>query len=66
MLVAQSLDPTVFPQFARLAANFASMEGFMYSSFDAQPAKLFFHLQQFKLPSTFLLELGDQRFQVPA
>ena len=66
MPVAHGLDPTVFPQFARLTANLAGMEGLLYGGFDAlvngvirmvhmdtQPAKLLFHLQYFKLASTF-------------
>jgi hypothetical protein len=32
---------------------------------DAQPAKLVFHLQDFKLASAFLPKFGDQRFRVP-
>jgi hypothetical protein len=35
MLVAQSLDPTVFPQSPGLAANLAGMEGLLYGGFDA-------------------------------
>jgi hypothetical protein len=35
MLVAQGLDPTVFPQFPRLAANLAGMEGLVLGGFDA-------------------------------
>jgi hypothetical protein len=72
MLVAQGLDPTAFPQFSPLAADLASMEGFPLGGFnalansiicmaymDTQSAKLFFHLQDFKLEPAFLLELGD-------
>jgi hypothetical protein len=79
MLVAQGLDPTVFPQSAGLTANLAGMEGLLYGGFDAlvngvirmvhmdtQPAKLLFHLQHFKLASACLLEFGDQRFQILA
>jgi hypothetical protein len=77
MLLAQSLNPTAFPQFSRLAANLASMEGFLLGGFeasadsiirithmDAKPAEFLFHLQHFKLDSSLLLEHGDQRFQV--
>jgi hypothetical protein len=35
MLIAQGLDPTVFPPFSPLAANPASMEGFLLGGFDA-------------------------------
>jgi hypothetical protein len=35
MLTAQSLDPTVIPQFAWLPADLAGMEGLLYGGFDA-------------------------------
>ena len=35
MLVAQSLDPTAFPQFSRLPTNLASTERFPFGGFDA-------------------------------
>jgi hypothetical protein len=80
VLAAQGLDPTVFPQLARLAANLAGAEGFLCSGSDAlanssviptvhvkaQPAKFLLHLQHFELASSLLLELGDQWFQVLA
>ena len=64
VLVAQSLDPIIFPQLARLTANLASMEGLQLGSkkalvngvirkidIDAQAAELLFHLQDFELAS---------------
>src|ERR1700733_15488492 len=80
MLVAQSLDPTVFPQCSRLAANLASAKRLVCGDSDAaanrfipttvhvktQAAKFFFHLQHFELASSLPLELGDQWFQVLA
>ena len=79
MLVAQSLDPLSFPQSPRLPADLASMEGLLLGGFEAmangvirmihvdtQPAKFLFHLQDFKLASSLLLEFSDQRFQVSA
>jgi hypothetical protein len=73
MQVTQGLDPTVFPQFPRLAANLAGMEGLLYGGKDAlangvipttvhvkaQAAKFLLHLQDFKLASSLLLEFGD-------
>jgi hypothetical protein len=35
VFVAQSLNQTIFPQFPRLTADFAGMEGFLYGGFDA-------------------------------
>jgi hypothetical protein len=72
--------PTVFPQFARLAANLASAKrlvcgdsdtlanGFMPTTIyvKAQSAKFLLHLQDFKLGSACFLEFGNQRFQVLA
>jgi hypothetical protein len=79
MLVAQCPNPTIFPQFGGLRAKLASMEGLLFGDFntlansviriidvDAQSAKLLFRLQDFKRASGFLLEFGDQWFQVPA
>ena len=56
MLVAQSLDPTILPQFSQLPADLASMEGLPFSGgdtlangvtclihVDAQAAELFLH-----------------------
>src|ERR1035438_7904789 len=80
VLVAQGLNQTIFPQFPRLTADFAGMEGLLYGGKDAlangvipttvhvkaQAAKFLFHLQDFKLASSLLLEFGDQRLQVCA
>jgi hypothetical protein len=35
MLVAQGLNPTAFTPFSPLAANLASMEGFLLGGFEA-------------------------------
>jgi hypothetical protein len=77
MPAAQGLDPTMLPQCSRLPADLAGMEGLLYGGFEAvansiirivhinsQPAKLFLHLQHFKLAAACLLEFGDQRFQI--
>jgi hypothetical protein len=78
MLIAQGLNPIILPQSPGLTANLASVEGFLFGGFtlanglicvihvDAQAAELCLHLQDFKLASAFLLECGDQRFQIPA
>ena len=73
MLVAQGLDPTVFPQCSRLTANLASAKGLVCGASDAltngvipttvhvkaQAAKFLFHLQDFKLGSACHFEFGD-------
>jgi len=72
-------NQTIFPQFPRLTADFAGMEGFLYGSFDtlangvvrlisvdAQPTKLLFHLQDFKLEPGLLFQFREQRLQVCA
>src|SRR6202043_1205862 len=80
MFIAECLDAPCFPQCPRLPADLAGMEGLVCGDSDtlangflpttvhikSQPAKLLFHLQHFKLASTFLLEFGDQRFQILA
>ena len=79
MLLAQSLNPTFFPQASRFAANLAGAKGFLLGGFDtatnvvvcmvhieAQPPKLFFHLQDFKFAADFLLQFLDRWFQVLA
>jgi hypothetical protein len=79
VLVAQSLAPIAFPLFPRLPADLASVGGLLFGDLDplangvtrvvhieAQPAELFLHLQYFKLSSGFLLEFGDQWFQILA
>ena len=81
MLVAQGLDPTIFPQCSRLTANLASAEGLVCGDSDAlangfipttvhieaQTAKFLLHLQYFKLASACSsLEFSYQWLQVLA
>src|ERR1019366_3503949 len=79
MLVAQGLNPTVFPPFSRLAADFTGGEGLQFCCFDApangvapmvdaeaQAAKLLLDLQHLKRVSCLFFDFGDKRFQVLA
>jgi hypothetical protein len=80
VLIAQSLDPAVLPQFPRLAANLASAKRLVCRDSNAladglipttvhvkaQAAKFFFHLQDFKLGAACHFEFGHQGLQVLA
>jgi hypothetical protein len=50
----QGLGPTVFPQFARLAANLASMEGFLLGGFEAVSGTAHPEMYTFEQLSTLL------------
>ena len=75
MLIAKRLNPIAFPPLSRLPADLTSDEGFqsrlsnrlnnffsLVIHMDSQLAKLFFHLQKFKLKSARPLEFSDQWF----
>lgn len=72
VLIAQSLDPTVFLQFARLTASLANMKALFCGDSDAllngfiltvhgkaQSAKFLFYLEDFKPGFACRLELGN-------
>jgi hypothetical protein len=79
VLVAQSLNPTVFPLPSRPTANLAGIEGLLLGGFDtlancviriideySQPAEFLVHLQDFTLMFSCPLKFGDPWFQVLA
>jgi hypothetical protein len=54
VFIAQGLDPTSLPQSARLAANLASMEGFLLGGFEAVRGTAHPEMYTFEQLSTLL------------